>query len=406
MTAVQPHTVGRMEASAANVLEIGLVLLLGSGAGWLARRLGLPAIVGYLATGLVVSPFTPGYVANRVQLQTLADIGVVFLLFEVGIEIDPLRLRRDQGRLLWAAPLQVAITLGVGIGVGIGTGLGLSGGMLLGLATALSSSVVVVNITRSRRRTTNPQTESALLGWSVVQDITGVVVAMGLLAALESGSRPLPLLAGGIVAYLLLTLAAAWVLPRLLRGLHAEHDLFLMLSVASGLVLAGVGARIFDIPLALAAFGAGLAVGESPEAVEARQRLLPFRDLFAVMFFVAIGTLIDPVAVPSSLGWLGLLIGLIITAKMAVVRALAGAANLRGVRPWQLAVGLAQVGEFSFVLASIGFTKHAIPTELYTALLVVVAVSIAISAVAVRLFDDRRSEATGSLSREARGQPP
>jgi CPA2 family monovalent cation:H+ antiporter-2 len=179
-----------------------------------------------------------------------------------------------------------------------------------------------------------------------------------------------------------------------------------MLSVASGLVLAGVGARIFDIPLALAAFGAGLAVGESPEAVEARQRLLPFRDLFAVMFFVAIGTLIDPVAVPSSLGWLGLLIGLIITAKMAVVRALAGAANLRGVRPWQLAVGLAQVGEFSFVLASIGFTKHAIPTELYTALLVVVAVSIAISAVAVRLFDDRRSEATGSLSREARGQPP
>jgi CPA2 family monovalent cation:H+ antiporter-2 len=278
--------------------------------------------------------------------------------------------------------------------------------MLLGLATALSSSVVVVNITRSRRRTTNPQTESALLGWSVVQDITGVVVAMGLLAALESGSRPLPLLAGGIVAYLLLTLAAAWVLPRLLRGLHAEHDLFLMLSVASGLVLAGVGARIFDIPLALAAFGAGLAVGESPEAVEARQRLLPFRDLFAVMFFVAIGTLIDPVAVPSSLGWLGLLIGLIITAKMAVVRALAGAANLRGVRPWQLAVGLAQVGEFSFVLASIGFTKHAIPTELYTALLVVVAVSIAISAVAVRLFDDRRSEATGSLSREARGQPP
>ncbi|HZB98135.1 MAG TPA: cation:proton antiporter, partial [Candidatus Sulfotelmatobacter sp.] len=96
-----------METSAANILEIGGILCLAAAAGWLARRAGLPAIVGYLATGLVVSPFTPGYVANHEQLQTLADIGVVLLLFEVGVEIDPRRLHREHGGLLWAAPLQV-----------------------------------------------------------------------------------------------------------------------------------------------------------------------------------------------------------------------------------------------------------------------------------------------------------
>jgi CPA2 family monovalent cation:H+ antiporter-2 len=145
-----------METSAANILEIGVVLSLATAAGWAVRRVGLPAVVGYLAVGLAVSPFTPGYTANRDQLQTLADIGVVLLLFEVGIEIDPLRLRREQGRLLWSVPVQVMITLALGAAAGWGMGLNPRGGMLLGLAVALSSSVVVINITRSRRRTTNP----------------------------------------------------------------------------------------------------------------------------------------------------------------------------------------------------------------------------------------------------------
>jgi monovalent cation:H+ antiporter-2, CPA2 family len=86
------------------ILEIGLLLLLAVGAGWLARRIGLPAVVGYLVVGLIVSPFTPGYVADRRQLQVLADVGVVLLLFEVGIEIDPARLIRKRSAVLWTAP--------------------------------------------------------------------------------------------------------------------------------------------------------------------------------------------------------------------------------------------------------------------------------------------------------------
>src|SRR6266567_2507047 len=99
------------------VLEIGLLLLLAVGAGLLARRLGLPAVLGYLVVGLIVSPFTPGYVAERHQLEVLADIGVVLLLFEVGIEIDPIRLVRNRSGVLWAAPAQVLLTLAVVGGV-------------------------------------------------------------------------------------------------------------------------------------------------------------------------------------------------------------------------------------------------------------------------------------------------
>ena len=373
-----------MEESAAHILELGIILVLATAAGWAARRAGLPAVVGYLGVGLVVSPFTPGYTADREQLQTMADIGVVLLLFEVGIEIDPLRLRREHGPLLWAVPLQTLAAAAVAAGAGALLGLQARGALVLGLAVALSSSVVVVNITRSRRRTTNPATDRALLSWSVIQDVAGVALAMALLATLDTG-RPVPLTIAGIAVFGTVAVAAALLLPRLRRRLRDEHDLFLLLSISSGLVLAGLGAVAFGVPLALAAFVSGLAVAESPDAAEARRRLLPFRDVFAVMFFVAIGTLIDPAAVPRALGWLAAVLGLVLVAKVAMVYGLARVLRLPEVRPWQLATGLGQVGEFSFVLGSIGVARGVVPAELYTALLAAVVVSIALSTVVVRL---------------------
>jgi CPA2 family monovalent cation:H+ antiporter-2 len=253
------------------------------------------------------------------------------------------------------------------------------------LAVALSSSVVVVNITRSRRRTTNPATEGALLGWSVLQDVCGVAIAMGLLAAIDEHPRPIPVIVGGIAGYVVVALLAAWLLPRLLRALRADPDLFLMLSVASGLAIAGVGAVVFGVPLALAAFVAGLGLSEGPDAAEARRRLLPFRDLFAVMFFVAIGTLVDPRAVPDALAWTGVVLGLVVAAKVGIIYGLAHLLDRPGVRRAQLAFGLGQVGEFSFVLASVGVARGAVPPALYTALLLCVVVTIAGSTVLVRL---------------------
>jgi CPA2 family monovalent cation:H+ antiporter-2 len=374
-----------MTETAPAVFEIGLVLLLAVAAGWLARRLGLPAVLGYLIVGLVVSPFTPGYVADRHQLQLLADVGVVLLLFEVGIEVDPVRLIRNRSAVLWTAPAQVLLTTVV---VGAGAlllGVDWRGAVLVGLSVALSSSVVVINITRSRRRTTNRATEEALLSWSVMQDMIGVGLALLVIAFFGLGGRPPFAAASAIVAYIVLVVVAAWLLPRLLHMLHAEHDLFLMLSVGSGLVLAGVGARYFDVPLALAAFVAGLAIGESPAAAEARQRILPFRDLFAVLFFVLLGSLIDPGALPGALPWIGFLIAAVVVAKALPAAGLSRLARLRDVRHWQLGIGLGQVGEFSFVLAGILLARGLIPAELFTAMLATVVLTIAASAVLVRI---------------------
>lgn len=367
------------------VLEIGMVLLLAVGAGWLARRIGLPAVIGYLAVGLLVSPFTPGYSADRGQLQVLADVGVVLLLFEVGIEVNPLRLGREHRAVLLAAPAQVLVTTLVTGGVAFLLGVSFAGSALIGLSIALSSSVVVVNITRSRRRTTNQATEATLLSWSVMQDMCGVAFALVLLAGIGLADRPPLIAAAFILAFIVLVAISAWALPRLLDRLHGEHDLFLLLSVGSGLALAGVGARFFGVPLALAAFVAGLAVGESPTAAEARRRILPFRDLFAVLFFVSLGSLIDPSAMLGALPWLAFLVASVVLAKVIVVYGLSRLAQIPDVRPWQLAIGLGQIGEFSFVLASIVLGHELIPPELYNAVLVAVVLTIAVSTTLARL---------------------
>ena len=373
-----------MDHTAGPILEIGVLLLGAVAAGWLARRVGLPAVVGYLALGIVVSPFTPGYVADHDQLQLLADLGVVLLLFEVGIEVDLLRIRAEpRGRIL-AAPVQTLRTTVVAGGALRGAGLAPIPAALIGLSIALSSSVVIVNITKSRRRTTDRPTEEALLGWSALQDSTGVAIAAILLALLGTGGRPLGEAILGLVAFLVLAVTVARLLPAVLRGLRSEHDLFLIVSVASGLALAGLGSAVFGVPLALAAFVGGLAVSESPESAEARRRLLPFRDLFAVLFFVAIGTLIQPAALVRGIGWLALFLGLIVVAKVAAAYGLARLARLPA-RPVQLAVGLGQIGEFSFVLGSATLAAGAISDDAYVALVAAVAISIAVSAVAVRL---------------------
>ncbi len=366
------------------LLELGLVLLGAAGLGVVARRLGLPAVVGYLALGIVISPFTPGFVADRTQIQLLADAGVVLLLFEVGIEVDLAGLQRDHGGLIWAAPLQVAISTGIAGGAAILAGVAPIPALVLGLGVAMSSSVVIVNITRSRGRTTDPPTEKALLGWSVIQDLTGVTLAALLLALLGTSDRPVAVVLGGVVAFVALAAVAAWLLPRVLARLADRPDTFLIVSVASGLTIAGLGAVAFGLPLALAAFVGGIAIVESPTSSELRRQLLPFRELLAVLFFVSIGMLLDPHDLLDGLPWLALLLGLTVVAKSGVAWVLARFA-LPDARPLQVAVGLGQMGEFSFVLATLLVAADAITGAIYAAVVAAVAISIATSSVLVRV---------------------
>lgn len=366
-----------------HVFDIGAVLLLAAAGGFLARKAGLPAVVGYLFVGLLVSPFTPGYVASREQIAILADIGVVLLLFEVGIEVDLGRVRREQGALLWMAPLQVVVTTALATAGLLAVGVPVLGAALLALGLAMSSSVVIVNITRSRRRTTNPNTEDALLAWSVLQDVTGVALAAVLLAVLGAGEQSALIGIGGLALFALFAYAISRTLPRLLRIVRWEHDLFLIVSVGIGLSVAALGTMLFDIPMALAAFVAGLALNQGRDTEEVRRVLLPFRDLFAVLFFVVIGSLIQPSQLVPALPFVGLLVGMMLVFKTIPIALLAKYTRFKA-RPRQLAIGLSQLGEFSFVLGTVALAKSAIDQAEFVAILVAVVITIIASTTLVR----------------------
>jgi monovalent cation:H+ antiporter-2, CPA2 family len=369
----------------AAILELGLVLLLAALAGAACRRAGLPAVIGYLLIGLAVGPFTPGYVADRAQIQVLADIGVVLLLFEVGIELDLRRLRRESTRLLFAAPLQVVLSTVLGALLLFALGLQPLAATTVALAAALSSSVVVLNITRSRRRTTDDSTNRALVVWAVLQDVVALV-AVALLAALLAPASGGPLLAiTKLVAFVVIAfLVHTTVVPRLLRALRGEGDTFLMLAVSAALATAGLGSVIFGVPLALAAFVAGLALSSRPEAHEARREVLPFRDLFAAMFFIAIGTLVDPAVLPAHVEWILVVAGLVVL-KVALAAGLSLIFGVRA-RSLQLGVALGQIGEFSFVVLGLGTAAQVLTGGQLGAILAVAVATIAVSAMAARLF--------------------
>jgi monovalent cation:H+ antiporter-2, CPA2 family len=330
--------------SAPLVLGVGIVLLSAAVMGFGARKIGLPAVVGYLATGLIVSPFKSGFIDSYDQLSLLADIGVVLLLFEVGIEIDLRRIKREQKALIWGVPAQVAIGILIGTPVFLLLDIPLFGALLLSLSIAMSSSVVIVNITRSRRRNTDTQTEEALLGWAVIQDVTGVTLAAIIIALFGTSDRSLPIALGGILGFIAVAYLAAKVMPIILKFVRWEKDLFLIFSVSIGLSLAALGTVVFGI----------------------------------------IGSLIEVSQLSSALPFALLIIVLVIFAKSLPVVLLAKIGKLNA-NPFQLGVGVGQVGEFSFVLGSIAYSQGAIDLGQFVGVLLAVVISIIGSVLLVRL---------------------
>ncbi len=370
------------------VLDVGIVLLAAATMGFAARKVGLPAVVGYLFTGLLVSPFTPGYVASYDQLALLADIGVVLLLFEVGIEIDLRRISREQKAILWGVPAQVAIGIAIGTPVFLLLDISLFGALLLSLSIAMSSSVVIVNITRSRRRKTDTDTEEALLGWAVMQDVTGVAVAAIVLAIFGKSDKSLPVALGGILGFVIVSFISAKLIPKILRLVRWEKDLFLIFSVAIGLSLAALGTVVFGIPMALAGFVAGLTINQSRDTDEVRKAILPFRDLFAVLFFVIIGSLIDPSQFSKAIPFSLLIIAIVVFGKSLPVILLAKVGKLKA-NSFQMGAGVGQVGEFSFVLGSIAYSQGAIDRAQFVGVLLAVVITIIASVLLVRLRPTR-----------------
>ncbi|HEV7498643.1 MAG TPA: cation:proton antiporter, partial [Vicinamibacteria bacterium] len=322
--------------------------------GLLARRVGVPPLVGYLLAGVAIGPFTPGFVGDSNTIGQLAELGVVFLMFGVGQHFSLRDLWRVRAVAVPGALGQMAATTALGYGLGRLWGWPDAASLVLGLAVSIASTVVLLRGLMDAGLLESGPGQLAV-GWLVLEDL-GTVLLLLVLPALASsgtgvdaGALLITLLkAAAFVAVMLLLGARAvpWVLLRVERT--GSRELFLLVALTLSLGIALSAAALFGVSLALGAFLAGVAVSESPLSHQVGADVLPFREAFAVLFFVSVGMLVKPRDLVAHAGPVLALTALIVAGKAAIAFALT--LLLRQPAPTALVVaaGLAQIGEFSF----------------------------------------------------------
>lgn len=382
--------------------------------GWLAVRLGQSAILGYIVAGIAIGPATPGFVGDLRAVEVLADIGIIFLMFAIGVQFSFSELM-GVGRVALVGGLgQVALTLAVGYLLGSALGWGWLEALFFGAVLSNSSSTVLGKVLDERGEADSEHGRLAL-AWSAVQDLSTIVlvVVLGTLATSRERLWAELLLA---TARALLFLAALLPLgTRLLPWLFERaaalrnREVFVLLVVGVALLTAYV-ASWFGLSLALGAFLAGLVVGESDLSHQILGEVMPVRDIFAALFFVSVGMLVDPAFVVANLGLVALVVALILGFKGV----LCGLLVWLGGYPARVAllsgIGLAQCGEFSFLLARLGAELNAVSPAVFSLLLAGAAVSIVLApslhaagpGLAARLERWLPSGRLGTLDRTAR----
>ena len=361
----------------------------------IAVRLRLPPIVGYLVAGIAVGPFTPGFVADTSLAPQLAEIGVILLMFGVGVHFSPGDLLAVRGIAVPGALGKIAVVALIGVGVARVWGWSVGEGLVFGLALSVASTVVLLRALEERRMVATPAGRVAV-GSLLVEDLAMAVV----LVLLPVLSKPLggtaPDAGGGnLIATLLLTLGevalfavlmlvvGARVIPWLLAWVTAlgSRELRVLAVLATALGIAYAGAEVFGVSFALGAFVAGLVVGQSEAGHQAGEQVAPLQDAFGVLFFVSVGMLIDPEFLLGDLDRILITIAIVVIGKAVaayiIVRALGGGIETALI----VAAGLAQVGEFSFILASMGRALDLLPAEGYNLILVGAMVSITLNPV-------------------------
>jgi CPA2 family monovalent cation:H+ antiporter-2 len=353
---------------------LAIVFLAALVSAYVLHRLRQPPLIGFLLAGALVGPYGLGLAADPEAIATLAEAGVVLLLFTVGLELELPNLKR-LGRIVWGAgSIQVLSTVGLVAAVGLLRGYDLRRSLFFGCLVALSSTAILLTLLADRRELDSLHGK-LLVGILIFQDLA-VVPMMLAVPALAGGPAVLGIpgafvaLGKTAVTAVFLVVAARLIIPRLLRALAGTQQkavfvvavLFIVLGTALVTSWAGLSA-------ALGAFLAGLAISESEYGHQAMADIAPFRDAFNALFFVSIGMLFDPRLLASRPGEIAILLGLILVGKTA-----AGALPvvLFGYGPRTAVVvglSLAQIGEFSFVLLSQGLAYNLISADLYQAFL-------------------------------------
>ena len=362
--------------------------------GLAANRFRLSPIVGYILAGILVGPFTPGFVADVDLAPQLAEIGVILLMFGVGLHFSPRDLLRVRNIAVPGALIQITVATAMGWGLGLLLGLGHLEALYMGFSISVASTVVLARALEERGAMKSATGQLAV-GWLIVEDLVMVLalVLLPLLAGDGEGSAlgQAALVLFKVAAFLgLMFVVGARLLPGVLVALAHERsrELFTLGVLAIALGIAWLAYFVFDASFALGAFVAGLVLAASPLGHAAAERSLPLRDAFAVLFFVAVGMQFDPsILLQQPLAVLGLLV-VVIVGGAGSAAAIALAYGLGRPAAGTLAASLGQAGEFSFILATLGVTLGFLGRDSHDVILAAALLSIGINPV-LFAFSDR-----------------
>ena len=362
--------------------------------GYITERLHLSPIVGYLLAGLLVGPYTPGFVADTHLASQLAEVGVILLMFGVGLQFHLDELLAVRRVAVPGAVVQSAIATGLGAAGAHLLGWAWPAAIVFGLSLAVASTVVLVRVLSDNRQLHTP-TGHVAVGWLVVEDIFTVIVLVVLPSLAGAGASVTSLgpaialtlakvagLAG--FTFVVGTRAIPWLLDRV--SATRSRELFTLTVLVIALGIAVGSAAVFGVSMALGAFLAGMVVGRSDYSLRAATEALPMRDAFAVLFFVSVGMLLDPRAVLQSPVLVTCALLVVLVGKP--VAAIAVVLLMRYPMRVALAVGvaLAQIGEFSFILAALAQQLGLLPAEAMNTIVATSIVSIVLNPLLYRLL--------------------
>ena len=380
-----PHDISLITTIAA-ALGFGLIF------GMIAVRLKLPALVGYLVAGIVIGPATPGFVADVVLAGQLAEIGVMLLMFGVGLHFSLDDLMEVRAIALPGALLQIVVATAMGVGVAHLWGWSLGAGLVFGLALSVASTVVLLRALEERGILESINGRIAV-GWLVVEDLVTVLMLVMLpaLAGLLGGTGvagstnlwlSLAMTLGQVAAFILFMLLVGrklfpWFLWRVAGT--GSRELFTLAVIATAVGIAYGSSELFGVSFALGAFFAGMVLRESLLSHRAAEESLPLRDAFSVLFFVSVGMLFDPMVLVESPLRVLAVVAIIMFGKSLAEFLLVLALRYRLNTALTASASLAQIGEFSFILAAMGISLGLLPVEGQNLILAGAIISIALN---------------------------
>jgi CPA2 family monovalent cation:H+ antiporter-2 len=370
-----------MHSETALIETLAISLAFAFVGGFIASRLRLPPLVGYLLAGIAVGPFTPGFVVDVHLAPQLAEVGVILLMFGVGMHFSVKDLLAVRAIAVPGAVAQIAVATALGTGVALAWGWSVGAGLVFGLALSVASTVVLLRQLEAQGNLKSQDGQIAV-GWLVVEDLAMVLtlVLLPALAGVLGGHAPdaghnvastniwmaLALTLGRVALFVfLILLVGPRVVPWLLKQVErtGSRELFTLAVIALALGVAFGSAELFGVSFALGAFFAGMVINESDLSHRAATDLQPLQDAFAVLFFVAVGMLFDPsILIREPLRVL-IVVAIIVVGKF--LAALGIVVVLRHPLSTALTVSaaLSQIGEFSFILVGMGIALGLLPTE-------------------------------------------